>query len=184
MAVVLTAASGSPGGERDRAGPSATAPSVTGDASPTVGGTSRPATLPPGARREAGGFAWTPPEGWRRDVQTGAEVHYTSPDGGQELVARSALARGDLLTTWQTSERNAHQGQDYEKIRLEETTFRGHPAVVWEYRFTLKGVPWHARLLGFNVGGTSYQINTWYRPADEAGALEVYERVKKTFTVL
>ncbi|NED17576.1 serine/threonine protein kinase, partial [Streptomyces sp. SID9913] len=166
------------------AGPSATAPSVTGDASPTVGGTSRPATLPPGARREAGGFAWTPPEGWRRDVQTGAEVHYTSPDGGQELVAKSALARGNLLTTWQTSERNAHQGQDYAKIRLEETTFRGHPAVVWEYRFTLKGVPWHARLLGFNVGGTSYQINTWYRPADEAGALEVYERVKKTFTVL
>jgi len=184
VAVVLTAASGSPGGERERAGPSATAPSVTGDASPTVGGTSRPATLPPGARREAGGFAWTPPEGWRRDVQTGAEVHYTSPDGGQELVAKSALARGNLLTTWQTSERNAHQGQDYEKIRLEETTFRGHPAVVWEYRFTLKGVPWHARLLGFNVGGTSFQINTWYRPADETGALEVYERVKKTFTVL
>src|SRR5690606_31964657 len=105
-------------------------------------------------------------------------------DGGQELVAKSALARGNLLTTWQTSERNAHQGQDYEKIRLEETTFRGHPAVVWEYRFTLKGVPWHARLLGFNVGGTSFQINTWYRAADEPGALEVYERVKKTLTVL
>jgi hypothetical protein len=35
--------------------PSGTA--TAGDAPPTVGGTSRPATLPPGSRREAGGFA-------------------------------------------------------------------------------------------------------------------------------
>ncbi|MFF0108754.1 serine/threonine-protein kinase [Streptomyces hirsutus] len=157
---------------------------TAGGAPPTVGGTSRPATLPPGSRREAGGFAWAPPEGWRRDVQTGAEVHYTSPDGGQELVAKSSLARGDLLETWQTSERNAHRGRDYRKIRLEETTFRDHPAVVWEYTFTLKGVAWHARLLGFNVDGKSYQINTWYQPHTGTTALGTYEKVKESFTVL
>ncbi|MFI8090286.1 protein kinase [Streptomyces sp. NPDC086080] len=183
VAVVLVATAGETG-RRDRAGASASAPSVTGTPSPTVEGTSRPATLPPGARREAGGFAWAPPDGWRRDVQTGAEIHYTSPDGSQELAAKSSLARGDLLETWQTSERNAHQGQDYVKIRLGETTFRGHPAVIWEYTFTLKGLPWHARLLGFNVDGTSYQINTWYRPETGAAALKTYERVKKSFTVL
>ncbi|MFD5663103.1 serine/threonine-protein kinase [Streptomyces hirsutus] len=162
--------------------PSGTA--TAGDAPPTVGGTSRPATLPPGSRREAGGFAWAPPEGWRRDVQTGAEVHYTSPDGGQELVAKSSLAHGDLLETWQTSERNAHRGRDYRKIRLEETAFRDHPAVVWEYTFTLKGVAWHARLLGFNVDGKSYQINTWYQPHTGTTALGTYEKVKEGFTVL
>ncbi|MCT7357206.1 serine/threonine protein kinase, partial [Streptomyces sp. 15-116A] len=151
---------------------------------PTVNGTSRPPTLPPGTRQEAGGFAWAPPTDWRRDVQTGAEVHYTSPDGRQELVAKSALARGNLLQTWQTSERNAHQGQNYRKIRLEETTFRGHPAVVWEYTFTLKGTPWHARLLGFNQDGKSYQINTWYQPPIENQALRTYEKTKKSFTVL
>lgn len=111
-------------------------------------------------------------------------MHYTSPDGRQELVAKSALARGDLLRTWQTSERNAHQGRDYRKIRLEETTFRGHPAVVWEYTFTLKGTPWHARLLGFNQDGKSYQISTWYQPGIEDRALRVYEKTKKSFTVL
>ncbi|GGX10597.1 hypothetical protein GCM10010297_35230 [Streptomyces malachitofuscus] len=183
LAVVLVMRAGE-GGHGDRADATASASAVTGSGSPTVEGTSRPATLPPGARREAGGFAWVPPEGWRRDVQTGAEIHYTSPDGGQELAAKSSLARGDLLETWQTSERNAHQGQDYVKIRLEETTFRGHPAVVWEYTFTLKGVPWHARLLGFNVDGKSYQINTWYRPENGAAALRTYEEVKKSFTVL
>nr|WP_228040407.1 serine/threonine-protein kinase [Streptomyces chromofuscus] len=156
----------------------------TASASPTVAGTSRPPSLPPGAREEAGGYAWVTPEGWRRDVRTGSEVHYTSPDGTQELAAKSSLARGDLMDSWRTSERNARQGRDYRKIRLEETTFRGHPAVVWEYTFTLDGVPWHARLLGFDARGKSYQINTWYQPAGEDAALEIYGNVKESFTPL
>ncbi len=173
----------------DRAGssvtPSATAESSPGGGpSPTVEGTSRPQSLPPGAHREAGGFAWATPEGWRRNVKTGSEVHYTSPDGKQELAAKSSLARGDLMDSWQESERNARQGKDYSKTRLERATFRGRPAVVWEYTFTLQGEPWHARLLGFTVGGKSYQVNTWYRPDIEAQALATYEKVRDSFTVL
>lgn len=160
------------------------APSVSPSPSPTVEGTSRPPSLPPGTHQEAGGFAWATPAGWRRDLKTGAEVHYTSPDGGQELVGKSSLARGDLMRTWEDSERNAHQGQDYRKIRLVSTTFRGYPAVVWEYTFTLKGTPWHARLLGFDADGKSYQINTWYRPDMETQALKTYDRVKNSFVVL
>lgn len=152
--------------------------------SPTVEGTSRPPSLPPGTHQEAGGFAWATPAGWRRDLKTGAEVHYTSPDGSQELVGKSSLARGDLMRTWEASERNAHQGQDYRKIRLVSTTFRGYPAVVWEYTFTLKGTPWHARLLGFDADGKSYQINTWYRPDVETRAQKTYDRVKSSFVVL
>ncbi|MEU7060348.1 protein kinase [Streptomyces sp. NPDC046197] len=166
-------------------GPS-TAPSTgpSGTQAPTVQGTSRPPSLPPGAHWEAGGFAWATPKGWRRDVKTGAEVHYTSPDGKQELVAKSALARGDLMETWRTSEQNARQGQAYQKIRLERTTFRGHPAVIWDYTFTLGGTPWHARLLGFDADGKSYQINTWYQPDVERQALTTYDRVRDSFTVL
>lgn len=190
VAIVLTAASGPPGDDTTAgSSPSAAAspsPSSTPSDSPapTVEGTSRPQSLPPGAHREAGGFAWATPPGWRRDVKTGAEVHYTSPDGTQELAAKSALARGDLMESWQTSEQNARQGQDYRKIRLEETTFRGHPAVVWEYTFTLRGVPWHAHLLGFNANGKSYQINTWYQPDIETQALETYAEVRDSFTVV
>ncbi|WP_276322867.1 serine/threonine-protein kinase [Streptomyces sp. F001] len=179
--IVLAATAESPDDTRTDTKPPA---SSAYSSSPTVEGTSRPPTLPPGAREEAGGFAWTTPEGWRRDVKTGAEVHYTSPDGTQELVAKSSLARGDLMDSWRTSERGAHQGQDYRKIRLEETTFRGHPAVVWEYTFRLEGVPWHARLLGFDAKGKSYQINTWYQPTGEEKALAIYEDVKKSFTLL
>ncbi|WSL10214.1 serine/threonine protein kinase [Streptomyces sp. NBC_01288] len=164
--------------------PTATSPSPSASPSPTVEGTSRPPTLPPGTHREAGGFAWATPDGWRRDLKTGAEVHYTSPDGTQELVGKSSLARGDLMETWEASERSAHQGQSYRKIRLDRTTFRGYPAVSWEYTFTLKGVPWHARLLGFDEDGKSYQINTWYQPGVETQALKTYDKVKNSFVVL
>jgi hypothetical protein len=153
-------------------------------ASPTVEGTARPRSLPPGTHQEAGGFAWATPAGWRRDLKTGAEVHYTSPDGGQELVGKSSIARGDLMETWKASERNAHQGRSYRKIRLDRTTFRGYPAVIWEYTFTLKGVPWHARLLGFDADGKSYQINTWYQPDVETQALKTYDKVRSSFVVL
>ncbi|MFF7328749.1 protein kinase [Streptomyces sp. NPDC008150] len=179
------AASASVSGSASSGPPSSGATSSPSpSASSTVAGTARPESLPPGAHREAGGYAWAPPAGWRRDVKTGAEVHYTSPDGRQELVAKSALARGDLFESWQTSEQNAHQGTDYRKIRLERTTFRGYPAVVWEYTFTLQGVPWHARLLGFDARGTSFQVNTWYQPAVADQAVRTYHRVRDGFTVL
>lgn len=181
IAVLLTTTDG--GGNATANGTSSTTPAPTSSA-PTVEGTTRPRTLPPGTHEEAGGFAWAPPTGWRRDVKTGAEVHYTSPDGRQELVAKSSLARGNLLDTWTASERSAHQGQDYAKIKLAGTTFRGYPAVVWEYTFTLKGTPWHARLLGFDADGKSYQINTWYQPAIETQAVRTYEQVKEGFTLL
>ncbi|MFD8154233.1 protein kinase [Streptomyces sp. NPDC059720] len=185
--VLMATSTGSPGGDTPRAGSSASAaPATDSGPAPTVGGTARPQALPPGAHREAGGFAWAPPAGWRRDVKTGAEVHYTSPDGTQELVGKSSLARGDLLETWQTSERNARQGEGYRKIRLEETTFRGRPAVVWEYAFSLGGVHWHARLLAFTVRAKAktYQVSTWYHAAAEQEALPVYEKVRDGFTVL
>ncbi|MFF9620262.1 protein kinase [Streptomyces griseosporeus] len=162
----------------------ATATATPSAAPPTVAGTSRPPALPPGAHREAGGYAWATPGGWRRNVGTGSEVHYTSPDGTQELAAKASLARGRLIDTWRRSERDARRGREYRTIRLEETTYRGHPAVVWEYTFTLDGDTWHARLLGFTEEGRTYQVNTWYRPGAERRALEIYEDVKASFTVL
>ncbi|MGW1555336.1 protein kinase domain-containing protein [Streptomyces sp. NPDC002144] len=181
VAAVLLSNSGA---QDDRRSGSSTTPTVSDSPSPTVEGTARPPSLPPGTHEEAGGYAWATPKGWRRNVMTGAEVHYTSPDGAQELVAKSSLARDNLMRTWQQSEQNAHQGQNYRKIRLEETTFRGDPAVVWEYTFTLNGVNWHARLLGFNQEGRSYQINTWYHTAIEPQALRTYDKVKDSFKIL
>ncbi|MFF4724759.1 protein kinase [Streptomyces mirabilis] len=151
---------------------------------PTVDGTSRPPSLPAGARKEAGLYAWVPPQGWQRVAQSGSEVHYTSPDRAQEIVANATPARGDLLAQWQQAEVGTSKGLNYHRIRLERTTFRGAPAVVWEYTVTARGRLWHVRLLGFRAGGTSYEISTWYHPDIEATALPVYDAVKKSFTPL
>ncbi|WP_455680841.1 protein kinase domain-containing protein [Streptomyces mirabilis] len=151
---------------------------------PTVDGTSRPPSLPAGARKEAGLYAWVPPQGWQRVAQSGSEVHYTSPDRAQEIVANATPARGDLLAQWQQAEVSTSKGLNYSRIRLERTTFRGAPAVVWEYTVTARGRLWHVRLLGFRSGGTSYEISTWYHPDIEATALPVYDAVKKSFTPL
>ncbi|MBZ3910789.1 serine/threonine protein kinase [Streptomyces acidiscabies] len=180
-AIIVTAVLLTSGGGADN---EATGATTTPAPTPTVEGTTHPRTPPPGTHEEAGGYAWKTPAGWRRDVKTGAEVHYTSPDGTQELLAKSALARGTLIDSWRKSEQDAHRGQNYRKLRLEETEFRGNPAVVWEYTFTLKGTPWHARLLGFDQDGKSFQVNTWYQPGVEESALKVYEEVKTSFTVL
>ncbi|NEB80405.1 serine/threonine protein kinase, partial [Streptomyces sp. SID14478] len=180
LALTLPGDESAGGDKKAGGGPAATSPS------PTVEGTSRPPsdrTLPPGARRE-GGFAWVPPKGWKRVVRTASNVHYTAPDGTQELSGLSSLAVNDLLATWRKSEQSAHEGQDYRKIRLDRTTFRGRPAVVWEYLFTLDGKRWHAEQLGFDQGAQSYQISTWYRTAVAEQGERTYERVKKTFTVL
>ncbi|MEU5193027.1 protein kinase [Streptomyces scabiei] len=151
---------------------------------PTVAGTSRPPGLPPGARTEAGVFAWVPPEGFSREVQAGAEVHYTSTDARQEIVGKASLARGDLLEQWRKKERSTAEGPGYERIRLEETEFRDRPAVVWEYTVIAQELPWHVRSLGFDAGGKSYQLTTWYHPDIEDRARPVYEKVEKTFTPL
>ncbi|WTY78140.1 protein kinase [Streptomyces phaeochromogenes] len=189
-ALVIPALGGSPG-DKDKASPpssSSSASATTGGnpttPPPTVAGTARPPTLPEGSRTEAGMYAWVPPEGWERVVQSGAEVHYSSPDRKQEILANAAPARGDLMEQWTNTEKDTSKGLDYQRIRLEETTFHDAPAVVWEYTVTAKGLPWHARLLGFNADGKYYEITTWYRPDVEDRALPVYEEVKDSFTPL
>jgi tRNA A-37 threonylcarbamoyl transferase component Bud32 len=164
-ALVIPAVGGSPdGGSPDGKGTSRTAPSAvtsgpTGDLDqdrdrdsdrdpdrdssappPTVAGTSRPPSIPAGAEREAGLYAWIPPQGWQRVAQSGAEVHYTSPDRRQEILANASPAQGDLLRQWRDKEeQDTRKGLDYRRSRLEETTFRGAPAVVWEYAVTARG---------------------------------------------
>ncbi|MFJ7046173.1 protein kinase [Streptomyces sp. NPDC101112] len=179
LAAVLVPTLGASSDDRRKA-----SPSTPSSPSPTVAGTSRPPTLPPGARTEAGVFAWVPPDGFSREVHAGAEVHYTSPDARQEIVGKASLARGDLLAQWEKKEESTSEGPGYQRIRLEKTEFRGKPAVVWEYTVTAQELPWHVRSLGFNRGGKSYQLTTWYHPDIEDRALPVYKKVEKSFTPL
>jgi serine/threonine protein kinase len=170
-----------------------TAPRTGHREGPVVAGTSRPpataaasptGTTTPGGRNETG-FAWEPPRGWTRSAKSPSNVHYHAPDGQQEIAASYALVRGgDLLKQWRAFESGSHDVPGYRKTRLERTSFRGRPAVVWEYSFTQAGAPWKARQLGFTEGGKSYQLNIWYAAAAESAALAAYDRVTDSFRPL
>ncbi|MDX2708202.1 serine/threonine-protein kinase [Streptomyces sp. PA03-6a] len=174
-----------------------TAPRTGHREGPVVAGTSRPpstgatsstgtstGTPAPGERNETG-FAWEPPRGWTRSAKSPSNVHYHAPDGQQEIAASYALARGgDLLEQWRAFEAGSHDVPGYRKTRLERTSFRGRPAVVWEYAFTQAGAPWRARQLGFTEGGKSYQLNVWYAASAGSAALAAYDRVGESFRPL
>ncbi|MET7474173.1 protein kinase [Streptomyces sp. NPDC005648] len=182
VAAVLFSHSGSPGHDKAGSPGSTTTPASS---APTVDGTARPPSTPPGTVDESGLFSWVPPKGWKRTVLSGSSVQYTSPDGNQEIVGRASLAtKGTtLLQNWQQEEAaHTSKGAGYQRIRLRETTFKGRPAVEWEYLVDVQGAPWHTRLLGFRKGKMSYEISTWYRPDTESTALPVYDRVRDTFT--
>jgi len=150
----------------------------------TASTSTSPSTIAPGARDETG-FRWVPPEGWTRTAKSPSNIHYHSPDGEQEVAASYALAGGgDLLTQWRKFEAGSHDVPGYRNIRLERTTFRGRPAVVWEYVFTKDGAPWRARQLGFTSGGKSYQLNIWYAAPVRAAALRIYGDVTDSFETL
>ncbi|MEV5950698.1 serine/threonine-protein kinase [Streptomyces sp. NPDC051993] len=169
--------------DRHRGG---TASGSVGVTPPTVAGTSRApsSTLPPGSLDETG-FAWTPPKGWTRTAKSPSNVHYHAPGGQQEIAASYALVRGgDLMTQWQEAEAGSHDVPGYRKIRLDRTTFHGQPAIIWDYDFTQNGVPWKARQIGFDEGGKSYQVNTWYEADTEPAARAAYDAVTSSFTPL
>ncbi|UGY91417.1 serine/threonine-protein kinase [Streptomyces gobiensis] len=142
-----------------------------------------PEASPEGARDEEG-FRWSPPADWTRTpAGPAAEVHYLSPDGTIDLSAVAEPRSGDaLLDQWTSHEADLRSGvAGYRKIRLETTRFQERDAVIWEYTFTDKGVPYRGRQLGFYAGETSYQINIWYPSASETSGLRVHDRIKKSF---
>ncbi|GAA2458422.1 serine/threonine-protein kinase [Streptomyces mauvecolor] len=158
----------------------------SGSAPPTVDGTSRPpSATPPAGSIDETGFAWIPPKGWTRTAKSPSNIHYHAPGGKQEIAASYALVRGgDLMTQWQEAEAGSHDVPGYRKIRLDRTTFHDQPAIIWDYDFTQNGVPWKARQIGFDEGGKSYQINTWYEADTESAALDTYDAVTSSFTPL
>ncbi|MDX6348154.1 MAG: eukaryotic-like serine/threonine-protein kinase [Streptomyces sp.] len=180
--VVVLAGPGSAHHETAVAGTSR--PPASAFASTSASTSASPSAIAPGARNETG-FSWVPPEGWTRTAKSPSNVHYHSPDGRQEVAASYALAGGgDLLTQWRKFEAGSHDVPGYRRIRLERTTLRGRPAVVWEYAFTQDGAQWRARQLGFTSGGKAYQLNIWYAAQVRAAALRNYRDLTESFEPL
>ncbi|MEU6958974.1 serine/threonine-protein kinase [Streptomyces chrestomyceticus] len=185
VVVILVASQGADPGGTAGAGAGTGRPSATGagagTGTATDTGSGDPAA-PSGARRTENGFSWVPPAGWNRTEESTSDITYSTRDGSTLVSARQdPSSGGDLLAVWQQYEAQQHDVPGYRRVRLERTTFQGHPAVEWEFAYTRDGKPAHGRQLGFRAGNRTYQLNLWYLDSAEAAALRAYERVKESF---
>ncbi|MGK5632013.1 protein kinase domain-containing protein [Streptomyces sp. URMC 123] len=182
-AAVVAAIQGGPDGDRRD-------PVVAGTSRPPSAAATTTASQAPGTRdtrdtRDEDGFRWAPPADWNRTAESPSNVTYNSPDGTTEVSARrDPTAGGDLYDQWVSFERQQHDAPGYRRIKLERTTFRSHPAVVWEYAYSQNGAQRYGRQLGFRIGADTFQLSVWYAASAETAALAVHERVKESFRPL
>jgi hypothetical protein len=148
--------------------PETTAPTDTGaaaeaeDTAPeTTDTTGAPTTTettaaPSDGTFEGPNFTIELPEGWREIGRAGANgVRFEGPEGSL-LVDSVSPPSGDPVEAWERQEeafRSEHRS--YERIRLEETSYKDHDAAIWEY--TYEGL--RADNLGFVAGDTGYALN-------------------------
>ncbi len=73
-----------------------------------------------------------------------------------------------------------HEG--YEEIRIEETTYKGFDAAVWEFRYVEGGAPLHAIDLGFVTGDYGFALNFQTSEEDWVSSQDLFQAFKRAFT--
>ncbi|MFN2588804.1 MAG: protein kinase [Actinomycetota bacterium] len=123
-----------------------------------------------------------PPEWTIRPVNETA-IDFRDPATGTYLRVDWTRTPGDdAVAAWQTA--SASFGADHEgyrEIRIEETTFRGHPAAVWEYAYSEGGAGLHAINIGIVTGDLGYAFNFQTRAEDWEGSRALLEALKDSF---
>ncbi|MFI9204799.1 protein kinase [Streptomyces sp. NPDC053048] len=143
------------------------APSTRRDASPAPARTTPSATAPtyPAVPKgyhlveEKGvGVSFPVPDGWRRTVvRDSDESVYVDPSGLVGLrISVLDLASTDPLQRWKDDEaKSVAEGKlpGYKQLRMQNTTYRGQPAAIWEFTFKGREREFRAADLGFGTPG-------------------------------
>jgi eukaryotic-like serine/threonine-protein kinase len=141
-------------------GPTGAAPTTTTAPSPSTSTATATATssspasggLPAGFRlhRDRTGFAVAVPEGWR-ESRRGSRVDFRDPSGSRFLrIDQTSSPGDDPKKDWQRQERSVRDRlPNYQRIRIEDVTYRGYPAADWEFTF---GGGTHVLNRGFVTG--------------------------------
>ena len=128
---------------------------------------------------------WTAhyPKGWRVQPRSSLAVDFREPGTGRYLrVGFAGVGEGaDLRAMWESgAESFARSHGGYELVRLDETSYRDEPAILWEYRWRDTNLL-HAANLGFLHGGNSYALNFQTREPDWGGSQELFEAMRERF---
>jgi hypothetical protein len=97
---------------------------------------------------------WTP-------TDRGPFIDFTEPGGERFFRVQPTTDGMAPLTAQQSLERSfmaRHPGDDYRRLRLGATTFRGVPAAEWEFTFLNEGRPTRGYDITFTAGGRRHAI--------------------------
>ncbi|TJZ52968.1 serine/threonine protein kinase [Streptomyces piniterrae] len=102
------------------------------------------------------GVSFPVPDGWRRLYKPEKyEVNYIDPSGLVGVkISVLPFASSNPVRHFEQVEEQFRAGQrGYQRLRLQDTTFRGQPAAIWELKFTGSAREFRAMDLGFGREG-------------------------------
>ncbi|RII22171.1 hypothetical protein DSC45_00390 [Streptomyces sp. YIM 130001] len=144
--------------------PADPSPSTSPDEGPTAEGPTEEATAPDGFHilRDPAGFSFAVPDVWSRAGEENGQITYAGSTGyAHFLIGVVPNSPVSSLENFRALELRTRMKSDYQRLKLEENTYRGRPGAVWEYTFTeaKTGRTVHAIDQGYVAeDGTEYAI--------------------------
>jgi hypothetical protein len=108
----------------------------------------------------AGTYRLSHPPGWS-PVDRGAFTDFVEPGGGRFFRVQPTSDGLEPLPAQRNLESSfmaRHPNDDYRRVRLGATTFKGLPAAEWEFTFLADGRPTRGYDITFNAGGRRHAI--------------------------
>ncbi|MEW2401866.1 serine/threonine-protein kinase [Streptomyces sp. NPDC046862] len=170
-----------------RRGPDTTTGSHGGTPRPTASSPG-PSSAPKGYRlvRDALlGVSFPVPDDWKVGERTPDEVTYADPSGLAGITIGTVAPAGkNPVTHFYDIEDNTKDNYPtYRRLRMQQTSFRGQPAAVWEFTFQGRARLFRAIDLGYGrEGGREYDIYLSAPAADWSTYRPAFDQVRDGFT--
>ncbi|MDQ4025637.1 MAG: serine/threonine protein kinase [Actinomycetota bacterium] len=123
-----------------------------------------------------------PPE-WTVEPVDDTAIDFRDPEAGTYLRIDWTRTPGDdAVAAWEAaSESFGADHAAYDEIRIDEATFRGHPAAEWEYTYSEGGADLHAINVGIVTEEYGYAFNFQTHEEDWAESQALLEALKESF---
>jgi hypothetical protein len=131
------------------------------------------------------GVSFPVPDGWKMRERSAEQVTYADPSGLAGITIGTVAPAGQSPVSHFTDiETNTKANYPtYRRLRMQQTTFRGQPAAVWEFTFQGRVRLFRAIDLGFGrEGGREYDIYLSAPDAQWDTYRPVFDTVRDTFT--
>jgi serine/threonine protein kinase len=164
----------------EASGAGGAAPSEDPDTSPAV-------TVPTGWKSyvdPGSGYQLSYPNDWQLIQDASNSIDFRDPETGTYLRIQWTTEPGPSPKgAWKAQAKSfaaSHEG--YEEIGITRTTYKGHKAAVWEFKYTEGGAQLHAADLGF-VMDKEYGFALYFQTREENwdGSQQLSEQLKAAF---